>query len=495
MPYVLALDQGTTSSRSILFDAEANVVATSQKEFRQYFPKPGWVEHDAEEIWSSQLETLQAVVQEAAVDPADITAIGITNQRETTVAWDASTGKAVCPAIVWQDRRTAPFCQELKRDGHADAILEKTGLVIDAYFSASKIRWMIENVPEVKTLALNGNLRVGTIDSWLLYRLTAGKVHATDMSNASRTMLFNINRCQWDESLLELFGIPSECLPEVIDSSGFLGETDPGVLGKPVQICGIAGDQQAALFGQLCHSPGMLKNTYGTGCFLLEHIGDQPRIAHGGVLTTVAWSIDGNVEYAMEGSVFIAGAALQWLRDGLGLIETAEETETLARELSDNDGVYFVPALAGLGTPHWDMSARGIITGLTRGTRREHLVRAALEAIAYQTKDIVRVMTEVTGTDALELRADGGASRNDFLMQFQADILGVPVVRPANTESTALGATFLAGIGAGLWQKEQLASLVSADKRFQPQMSQPDRNKLYQKWLDAVERSKNWADI
>src|SRR5690606_24989595 len=430
----------TTSSRAILFDREGRVVAVAQQEFRQRYPQPGWVEHDPEEIWATQLATAQQVLNQAGVSPADVAAIGITNQRETTVLWDRTTGKPVAPAIVWQDRRTAGMCDALKAEGAEAVVREKTGLVLDPYFSATKIAWLLDNVPGLRARAERGEIAFGTIDSWLVYRLTGGRVHATDYSNASRTMLLNIHTLAWDDELLALFGrIPKAILPQVLPSSHIYGETDPALLGAPIPIGGIAGDQQAALFGQTCFDAGMAKNTYGTGSFLLLNTGTRPVASRNGLLTTVAWGVGGQVSYALEGSVFVTGAAVQWLRDGLGIIASAAETEALALSVEDTGGVYLVPAFAGLGAPYWDPYARGIPVGITRGTTRAHVVRAALEAIAYQTVDVMQAMEQDAGVPLRALRVDGGAAVNDFLMQFQADLLNVPVERPAVTETTALG--------------------------------------------------------
>ena len=490
MKYVLALDQGTTSSRSILFDPHGKPVAVAQKEFAQHYPQPGWVEHDAEEIWTTQLQTAKEVLKKAKVSAADVAAIGITNQRETTVVWNKKTGKAVGKAIVWQDRRTAGACDKLKARGAEAMIRHKTGLVVDAYFSATKLQWLLANVPEAKALAKAGHLAFGTIDCWLLWRLTEGRVHATDVSNASRTMLFDISTGTWDKELLGLFKLPDSVLPKVMPSSGVFGETL--LLGGSIPIAGIAGDQQAALFGQVCTKPGMVKNTYGTGCFMLMHTGTK-RIASGNnLLTTVAWQLgDGALEYAVEGSVFIAGAVVQWLRDGLGIIKKSSDVEALAAQVEDTGGVYLVPAFAGLGAPHWDAYARGLISGMTRGTTKAHLARAALEGIAFQVADILNAMQADAGVKLRELRVDGGASANNLLMQFQADLLGVPVVRPQVTETTALGAAYLAGLGVGYWKKPaDIATQWQAERRFEPAMKAPRRKELMAGWSRALERAR-----
>jgi len=491
MKYILALDQGTTSSRSILFDHTGKVVATAQREFMQHYPQPGWVEHDAEEIWSTQLRTAKEVLRKAKVTAKDIAAIGITNQRETTVAWDRKTGKPVGKAIVWQDRRTAGFCDKLKSKGAESMIRHKTGLVVDAYFSATKLHWMLQHVPEAKALAKAGQLAFGTIDSWLLWNLTGDQVHATDVSNASRTMLYDITTGAWDEELLKLFGVPASVLPEVKASSGVFGETT--LLGGSIPIAGIAGDQQAALFGQVCTRPGMVKNTYGTGCFMLMHTGTK-RIASGNnLLTTVAWQLGGGgaLEYAVEGSVFIAGAVVQWLRDGLGIIKKSSDVEALAAQVADTGGVYLVPAFAGLGAPHWDQYARGLMCGITRGTTRAHIARAALEGIAFQVADILNAMQADAGVRLRELRVDGGASNNNLMMQFQADLLGVPVVRPVVTETTALGAAYLAGLGTGYWRSQaEIATQWQTERRFEPAMKAAQRKVLMAGWNRALERTK-----
>lgn len=493
--WVLALDQGTTSSRAILFDAAGRPAAMAQQEFRQLYPRPGWVEHDPEEIWSTQLATAREALAKAGVPAADVAAIGITNQRETTVLWERETGRPVAPAIVWQDRRTADMCHRLKADGAEAVVREKTGLVLDPYFSATKIAWLLDSVDGLRERARRGEIAFGTIDSWLVYRLTGGRVHATDYSNASRTMLFNIHTLEWDEELLELLGrIPRALLPQVLPSSHIYGETEPDLFGAAIPIGGIAGDQQAALFGQACFEPGMAKNTYGTGSFLLMNTGEKPVASRHGLLTTIAWGVDGSVKYALEGSVFVTGAAVQWLRDGLGIIGTAAETQDLARSVPDTGGVYLVPAFAGLGAPHWDPYARGVLVGITRGTTKAHVARAALEAIAYQSADVVRAMEQEAGVPLRALRVDGGAAVNDFLMQFQADVLDVPVERPAVTETTALGAAYLAGWAAGVWRdRDEIVSQWHLDRRFEPVMDAAQRDRLLDGWRRAVERSLGWA--
>ena len=485
MSYILALDQGTTSSRAILFDAQGRVVQVAQKEFRQFFRQPGWVEHDANEIWQSQLEVMLEACDRAHVGPTDIAAIGITNQRETTVLWDRKTGEPVCPAIVWQDKRTARRCEELVASGAAKEITKRTGLVVDSYFSASKLEWMLRNVPGVKKRAAKGELAFGTVDSWLLWKLTGGKVHATDTSNASRTMLFNIHRLQWDEKLLETFGVPESVLPQVRSSSDVYGTTE--LLGGSVPIAGIAGDQQAALFGQACHEPGMVKNTYGTGCFMLMNTGEVPVRSKNRLLTTIAWTIDGKTEYALEGSVFVGGAVVQWLRDGLGIIKQSKDIEELAREVSDTGGVYFVPAFTGLGTPHWNPDARGTLTGLTRGTQAAHIARAALDGIAYQVNDVLIAMQADSQIKLKQLRVDGGACSNNLLMQFQADLLKTAVVRPRIQETTALGAAYLAGLAVGYWKsRKEIAKQWQVEATFKPTMKTSHRENLLQGWGNAL---------
>lgn len=490
MSYVLALDQGTTSSRAILFDAQGRVVQVAQKEFRQFFRQPGWVEHDASEIWKSQLDVMLEVCARTHVGPTDIAAIGITNQRETTVLWDRSTGEPVCPAIVWQDKRTARRCEELVTSGVAKEITKRTGLIVDSYFSASKLEWMLRNIPGVKKRAAKGELAFGTVDSWLLWNLTGGKVHATDTSNASRTMLFNIHKLQWDEKLLEIFSIPPSVLPEVHSSSEVYGHTD--LLGNSVPIAGIAGDQQAALFGQACHEPGMVKNTYGTGCFMLMNTGEAPVRSKNRLLTTIAWTINGKTEYALEGSVFVGGAVVQWLRDGLGIIKQSKDVEELAREVSDTGGVYFVPAFTGLGTPHWNPDARGTITGLTRGTQAAHIARAALDGIAYQVNDVLIAMQADSQIKLKQLRVDGGACSNNLLMQFQADLLKTSVVRPRVQETTALGAAYLAGLAVGYWKsRKEIAKQWQVEATFKPTMKPSQREVLLAGWANALKAAES----
>ena len=493
MANILALDQGTTSSRAIIFDGDGSVRAVAQKEFTQIFPQSGWVEHDPREIWASQIGVAIEALGRAGLGASDIAAIGITNQRETTVVWDRDTGEPIHNAIVWQDRRTASFCERLKADGVGPLVQEKTGLLIDAYFSASKIRWLLDHVPGARERAAAGRLAFGTVDSWLVWKLTGGREHVTDVSNASRTMLFNIHTLAWDDELLALFGVPNSMLPTVKPSSGVIGITSTTLGLGEVPIAGIAGDQQSALFGQMCLQPGMSKNTYGTGCFLLQNIGTTPTASRHQLVTTVAWQVAGRTEYALEGSVFIGGAVVQWLRDGLGLIRTAADVEALALSVSDNGGVYLVPAFAGLGAPHWDPFARGTLVGLTRGTTAGHIARAALESIALQVADLLEAMSADCGIPATELRVDGGAAANNTLMQMQADLLGVPVVRPAVTETTALGAAYLAGLGVGVWRSpSDLVGQWQVDRRFEPQMAQGVVRALRQRWSDAVLRSKGW---
>ena len=492
--YILALDQGTTSSRAILFNKEAKIVAVAQQEFTQIFPKPGWVEHDPMEIWESQLAVARGVLKKAGIGASLIESIGITNQRETTVVWDKTTGKPIYNAIVWQDRRTASICDTLKTEGWEDYVRENTGLVIDAYFSGTKLKWILENVPGASQLAVEEKLLFGTVDTWLIWNLTGRKVHATDYSNASRTLIYNIGDLNWDAKLLSALDIPAWVLPEVRPSSGDFGTVDASFLGEEIPICGVAGDQQAALFGQACFSPGMAKNTYGTGCFMLMNTGTRRVASKNGLLTTIAWGLDGKVEYALEGSIFIAGAAVQWLRDGLKLLKTAEESEKHAASVEDTGGVYVVPAFAGLGAPYWDMYARGAIFGLTRGTGQAHIIRATLEALAYQTRDVLGAMETDSGIDLKELRVDGGAVANNFLMQFQADMLTVPVERPEVIETTALGAAYLAGIHTGFWKKDDIATNRNTDRRFIPNMDEASVEKKYAGWKKAVERSMKWEE-
>ena len=492
MQYVLALDQGTTSSRALLFDQEGAVRAVAQREFDQIFPQPGWVEHNPEQIAASQIAVALEALSQAGARPADMAAIGIANQRETTIVWNRETGEPVYNAIVWQDRRTADFCERLRSEGHGPLIQQRTGLLIDSYFSASKISWVLDNVLGARSLAEAGKLAFGTVDSWLLWKLTAGRVHATDASNASRTMLFNIHTGAWDRELLDLFRVPVSMMPAVQSSSEIYGEVSAVKDLENTPLAGIAGDQQAALFGQRCIRPGLTKNTYGTGCFMLQNTGRRAVPSSHRLVTTVAWKIGDVTEYALEGSVFIGGAVVQWLRDGLGLIRKSEEVEALAKSVPDNGGVYFVPAFVGLGAPHWDSYARGSMFGLTRGTTAGHLARAALESIAYQVADLLDAMRLDSGAAVQELRVDGGAAANDSLMQFQSDILGVPVVRPAVTETTALGAAYLAGLAVGFWKTDLDASAATRDRRFEPQMKAPHARLLRNRWNEAVARSKNW---
>jgi len=491
--FILSLDQGTTSSRAIVFDRKGNSMALSQKEFTQLFPQPGWVEHDPMEIWSSQLSVAIEAIAKAGVTPGDIAAIGITNQRETTILWNRETGRPVYNAIVWQDRRTSDYCNALKEAGKADMIRARTGLVIDAYFSATKVRWMLDHVPGVKELAKEGKLAFGTVDAWLLWNLTDGKVHATDVTNASRTMLFNIHTMQWDEELLKLFDIPAGILPQVCSSSEVYGHTAGNVWAARIPIAGIAGDQQSALFGQMCTEVGMVKNTYGTGCFLLMNIGDKPILSRNSLVTTVAWKINGEVRYALEGSIFIGGAVVQWLRDGLGVIDSSGEVEALARGVQDNGGVYMVPAFTGLGAPHWQQQARGMITGITRGTTAAHISRAALESIAFQTMEVVRAMEADAGAAIQELRVDGGAVANNLLMQFQADIMGVKVVRPKLTETTAMGAAYLAGLAVGFWKSvEEIRRQWGMERSFHPDGG-ANAGELISGWNKAVAACITWS--
>ena len=488
--YILALDQGTSSSRAILFDKTGQPKAVSQKEFTQIFPKPGWVEHNPKEIWSSQASVIAETISAEGINGSNIAAIGITNQRETTIVWDAESGEPVYNAIVWQDRRTSAYCDTLKKDGRADLIRSKTGLIIDAYFSATKIRWILENVPGARRKAEEGRLRFGTVDTWLIWKLTRGEVHVTDVSNASRTMLFNIHTLDWDDELLRLFGVPKSMLPQIKSSSEIYGKTKGTLFAYEVPIAGIAGDQQAALFGQMCTEPGSVKNTYGTGCFMLMNSGERPIMSANKLLTTVAWKIGDKVTYALEGSIFVAGSVIQWLRDGLGIIRTSSEAEPLAASVPDNGGVYFVPALTGLGAPYWDQYATGTLFGITRGTKAGHIVRAALEGIAFQTMDIVNAMQKDAGITLKELKIDGGASRNNLLMQFQADILGTSVIRPQVTETTALGAAYLAGLATGYWESiEEIRSLWAIDKEFTPSSSDDEVKRLKDGWKNAVGRT------
>src|SRR2546429_1722440 len=493
--YILAIDQGTTGTKVIIFDHDGNMKSRAYSEFAQHYPQPGWVEHDAEEIWTVGINLVAAALTNAGVQPSEIRAIGITNQRETSVMWERATGVPVGRAIVWQDRRTASICDELRARGLEETFRRKTGLVIDAYFSGTKVRWLLDHTDGLRARAEKGEVAFGTIDSWLVLKLTGRREHVTDYSNASRTLLYNIHELRWDEELLEILNVPQAILPSVKPSSYVYGDTDPSIFfGRSIPIAGIAGDQQAALFGQACYDTGLAKNTYGTGCFLLLNTGRKAVSSNEGLLTTIAWGIEGEpVEYALEGAVFITGAAVQWLRDGLGIIKSAAETESLARLLESNDGVYFVPALTGLGAPHWDAYARGTITGITRGTTRAHFARAALESMCYQTRDVVAAMERDSGIELKEIRADGGAVVNSFLMQFQADILGVPVEVPVVTETTSLGAAYLAGLAVGFWKsREELNAKWKVERRYEPQMSETERTHLYERWLKAVERAKDW---
>ena len=491
--YILALDQGTTSSRAILFDKNCNIIGITQKEFTQIFPKPGWVEHDPMEILSTQLSVAKAVMTIHGIEPSQIAGIGITNQRETTVVWDKNTGNPVYNAIVWQDRRTADICDEMKAKGLEEYVRNNTGLVIDAYFSGTKVKWILDyialNNPDIKI----NDLIFGTIDTWLIWNLTGGKVHATDYSNASRTLLYNIKDLKWDEKMLKELDIPTQMLPEVRDSSGDFGKTDPSIFkGVEIPIAGVAGDQQSALFGQACFEPGMAKNTYGTGCFMLMNTGTKPVFSKSGLITSLAWGINGEVNYVLEGSIFIAGAAIQWLRDGLKILDEAKDSEYYADKVPDNEGVYVVPAFAGLGAPYWDMYARGAIFGLTRGTTKGHIVRATLESLAYQTRDVLDVMVKDSRTPIQTLRVDGGACANNILMQFQADILDIPVERPEIIETTALGAAYLAGLSVGYWQMNQVAANWRRDQLFSPDINPEKRKQLYGKWKEAVKRTMGW---
>ncbi|MCL2191000.1 MAG: glycerol kinase GlpK [Treponema sp.] len=488
--YLVAIDQGTTSSRSIVFDKQGSIIQMAQKEFTQIFPRQGWVEHDPMEIYSTQLGVLAEATARAG---GDVAAIGIANQRETTVVWDKTTGKPVHNAIVWQCRRTADYCDSLKAGGFDRTILEKTGLIVDAYFSGTKVRWILENVPGAREQAERGNLLFGTVDTWLVWNLTKGKVFVTDYSNASRTMLFNIHTLEWDRDILKEMGIPAQMLPEVKPSSHVYGNTAPGILGGEIPIAGIAGDQQAALFGQCCFEPGTVKNTYGTGCFILMNTGGKAVESKSRLLTTIAWGLGNKVEYALEGSVFIAGASVQWLRDGLRLIDDAADSQRLAVSVPDSGGVYVVPAFVGLGAPYWDQYARGTIVGITRSTGKEHLVRATLESMAYQSRDVIKAMENDAGVPIKSIRVDGGASVNDFLMQFQADILGTDVIRPKVVESTALGAVYLAGLAVGYYtDRQDIVKNMAQDRAFKPSMREADREKLVDGWREAVKRSLGW---
>jgi len=491
---VLAFDQGTTSSRAIAFGRDGRILGTAQQEFRQIFPQPGWVEHDPEEIWKTQRDVASQALAAAGLGAADVAAVGITNQRETTVLWDRKTGRAVAPAIVWQDRRTAARCDALRQEGREPLFTSRTGLLLDAYFSGTKLAWLLEHVPGARERARRGELAFGTIDSWLVWHLSGGRVHATDVSNASRTLLFNIHTLDWDDELLAILDIPRAVLPKVTPSSQIVARTDCEGLPNGIAVAGIAGDQQAALFGQACHRPGMAKNTYGTGCFLLMNTGEKPAVSRNRLLTTVAWQLGGRTSYALEGSVFIAGAAIQWLRDGLGLIARAADIDALAATVPDTGGVHFVPALSGLGAPYWDPHARGTIVGITRGTAKAHLARATLEAIAFQSAELIEAMAADSGIPLAELRVDGGATASNLLMQMQADLLGVPVVRPKVTETTALGAAYLAGLATGFWKDEaEIAALWSRDRVFEPTLSRGESAARLGEWKRAVERSRGWA--
>ena len=491
--YVMALDAGTTSNRAIIFDVDSKIVGVAQKEFTQHFPQPGWVEHDAEEIWSSMHEVMREALEQSGLVASDIAAIGITNQRETTVIWDRTTGRPIYNAIVWQSRQTADICEDLKRQGLVDEFKEKTGLVIDAYFSGTKVKWILDHVEGARARAEKGELAFGTIDTWLLWKLTGGKEHKTDYSNASRTLMFNIKTLEWDEALLKHLTVPKSLLPEVRPSSEVYGHTVPSVIGASVPVAGMAGDQQSALFGQNCFSPGEAKNTYGTGCFLLMNTGTDICMSKNGLVTTIAWGLDGKVEYALEGSIFVGGSAIQWLRDGLRLVDSAPDSEWVAKKVKDAGGVYMVPAFVGLGAPYWDMNARGMIIGLTRGTTKAHIVRATLDSLAYQTRDVLGAMEADSGNRLAALKVDGGAVANNLLMQFQADLLGVPVDRPQITETTALGAAYLAGLATGVWaSKEDLKKSWQLDTRFTPALDKKDADKLYKGWKKAVKHAANW---
>ncbi len=491
--YILALDQGTTSSRALIFDKKGNIIAASQKEFTQYFPNPGWVEHDPMEIWSSQVAMAEAVAKKG-LSGSNIAAIGITNQRETVVVWDRSTGEPIYNAIVWQDKRTADYCDELKKQGKAEWIREKTGLVIDSYFSGTKVKWILDNVEGARKRAEAGELVLGTIDSWLIWNMTKGKLHVTDVTNACRTLLFNINTMEWDNELLELFNIPKSMLPNVQQSSEVYGHTDPNLFAHKIPIAGIAGDQQAALFGQMCTKPGMVKNTYGTGCFMLMNIGETPIVSKNNLLTTVAWKINGKTQYALEGSIFIAGAVVQWLRDSLKIIKTSADVEKLASSVKSSEGVYFVPAFAGLGAPHWNQHAQGSIFGLTRGSTDAHIARAALESIAYQTMDILKAMEADSGISIKELRVDGGATVNNMLMQFQADVLNTIAIRPKVVETTVMGAAFLAGLAVGYWNNlDEIQQIWQTDTHFNPTTDRGDIEKGVEGWYKAIDALQYWT--
>lgn len=492
--YVMALDAGTTSNRCILFDKSGKIISIAQKEFTQYFPQPGWVEHDADEIWSTQLGVAVEAMSKVGASAEDIAAIGITNQRETAIVWDKKTGEPVCRAIVWQCRRTAAYCDQLKEQGYTDMIREKTGLIIDAYFSGTKIRWILDHVEGAREKAEKGELLFGTVETWLIWKLTKGRVHVTDYSNASRTMLFNINTLEWDQEILDLLQIPKAMLPEPMPSSCVYGHTDPSYFGGPIPIGGAAGDQQSALFGQVCFHPGAAKNTYGTGCFLLMNTGEKPVFSQNGLVTTIAWGLDGKVEYALEGSIFVAGAAIQWLRDEMRLIDSAADSEYMAGKVKDTNGCYVVPAFTGLGAPHWDPYARGTIVGITRGVNKYHIIRATLESLAYQVNDVLGAMEADSGISLTSLRVDGGASANDFLMQTQADIIGAPVKRPRCIETTAMGAAYLAGLATGYWKsREEVKENWAIDQVFEPAIDEEERKQKIKGWNKAVRCSYHWA--
>lgn len=492
--YVMALDAGTTSNRCILFNEKGGMCSVAQREFTQYFPQPGWVEHDADEIWASQLGVAVEAMNKIGASASDIAAIGITNQRETAVVWDKNTGEPVCHAIVWQCRRTSEYCDRLKEKGLTESFRAKTGLVIDAYFSATKVKWILDNVPGARARAEKGDLLFGTVETWLIWKMTKGKIHVTDYSNASRTMLFNINTLTWDEDILRELDIPKCMLPEVMPSSCVYGETDPSFFGGPIPIAGAAGDQQSALFGQTCFEPGEAKNTYGTGCFLLMNTGEKPVFSENGLVTTIAWGMDGRVTYALEGSIFVAGAAIQWLRDEMRLIDSAEDSEYMARKVKDTNGCYVVPAFTGLGAPHWDQYARGTIVGITRGVNKYHIIRATLESLAYQVNDVLSAMKADSGISLSALRADGGASANDFLMQRQSDIIGAPVNRPSCVETTAMGAAYLAGLAVGYWKdKSDVVRNYSIDRTFTPSIGEADRRRMIRGWEKAVKYAYGWA--
>ncbi|MGX8714879.1 MAG: glycerol kinase GlpK [Lachnospiraceae bacterium] len=493
--YVMALDSGTTSNRCILFNEKGQICSVAQREFTQIYPRPGWVEHNAHEIWASQLSVAVEAMQTIGASAADIAAIGITNQRETTIVWDKATGEPVYNAIVWQCRRTSAYCDSLKAKGLTEKFREKTGLVIDAYFSGTKLRWILENVPGVRERAERGELLFGTVDCWLIWKLTGGKVHATDYSNAARTMLFNINTLEWDQEILDELNIPASMLPKVMPSSGIFGYADPALLGGPIPIAGAAGDQQSALFGQTCFEPGQAKNTYGTGCFLLMNTGEQPIFSRNGLVTTIAWGLDGKVNYALEGSIFVAGAAIQWLRDEMRLVDSAADTEYMASKVKDTNGCYVVPAFVGLGAPHWDQYARGTIVGLTRGCNKYHIIRATLDSLDYQVNDVLKAMQADSGIKLEALKVDGGACVNNYLMQTQADIIDAPVLRPTCVETTAMGAAYLAGLAVGYWaSKEDVIRNWAVDRTFLPQISQEKREEMLHGWNKAVKCAYGWAE-